>query len=70
MSVPKQTSLARNRRRNKLEIDLMRNIGAQMSNVCFNLSQRPGKEITSDSADSMRTLYQQWDAIRKQVAEV
>ena len=42
--------------------DTLRNIGAQMANVMFNLAQRPGEPITGDIAATMDSLRKQWDA--------
>ncbi len=42
--------------------DTLRNIGAQMANVMFNLSQRPGDALTGDHVATMDSLRKQWDA--------
>src|SRR6185312_12478083 len=47
------------------EIRQLRWIGRQMSNLCFNLSQRPGEPLSQRNAEVMRELYRQWDAIRR-----
>lgn len=40
--------------------ELMR-AGSQASNVCFNLRQVPGRELTHRDCDSMTTAYRVWD---------
>jgi len=42
--------------------DTLRDIGAQMANVMFNLSQRPGDALTGDHVATMDSLRKQWDA--------
>lgn len=48
----------------------IRLIGAQMSNTCYNLSQRPGEPLSEHNATIMRGLYEQWDAISRYLNEV
>lgn len=42
--------------------DTLRDIGAQMANVMFNLAQRPGDALTGDHVATMDGLRKQWDA--------
>lgn len=51
------------------ELQRLISIGAQMSNLCFNLSQRawtpydsPGSDIVRET---MEKLYREWDAARR-----
>ena len=43
------------------EIERMRVYGTLMSNVCFNLSQTPGRVVTEAEQANMRDLYKSWD---------
>lgn len=52
------------------EIQELREIGGQMSNICFNLGQNAvyedlGKMVTGRDLVSLRELQQQWDAIKR-----
>jgi hypothetical protein len=40
----------------------MRGIGGQLSNVAFNLAQRPGEPLSSDDCSMLDRLRKQWDA--------
>ena len=42
--------------------DTLRDIGAQMANVMFNLAQRPGDALAGDHVATMDSLRKQWDA--------
>ncbi len=53
------------------EIEQLRNIGAQMANVCFNLGQNArhdslGRLVTGSDLVSMYELSKNWDAIKRQ----
>lgn len=51
--------------------DTLRDIGAQMANVMFNLAQRPGEPLTGDVVATMDSLRKQWDeALTSRPAEV
>ena len=45
----------------RAEIAELRNIGSQMANLCFNLSQQP----KNPHAKQMSDLFQLWDAIAR-----
>jgi hypothetical protein len=45
------------------ELCQVRFVGQQMSNLCFNLSQN--KTIEKSVRESMKDLYQKWDAIKR-----
>jgi hypothetical protein len=47
------------------QLDRLLKVGAQMSNVMFNLAQRPGDTLTGDHVATMDSLRQQWDATRR-----
>lgn len=50
------------------EIEALRRIGSQMSNICYNLRQR--KALTDQDRDTMGELVREWDAIPRSVAIV
>ena len=45
------------------EIKELRNVGQQMSNICFNLAQN--KEQPIRYRDSMDSVRKEWDAIKR-----
>jgi hypothetical protein len=44
------------------EITELRHVGKQMANLCFNLCQ---DENQKRGAQDMKSLYRQWDAIKR-----
>lgn len=47
----------------KFEIERLRFIGGQMSNICFNLSQQSGRVLVYNDCKIMGDLVRQWDKI-------
>lgn len=47
------------------ELQEARAVGTEMSNLCFNLSQRPGEPLAVENCVSMRALARRWDERRK-----
>lgn len=45
------------------EIDQLRIVGAQMSNLCYNLHQ--SSAIDTRLRENMKELYVKWDAIKR-----
>ena len=41
----------------------LRAAGAEMANICFNLSQHEGKPLTAEWCASMRFAYAKWDSL-------
>jgi hypothetical protein len=41
-------------------------VGAQMSNLCFNLGQRPDGPVGQRNAECMRELQRQWDSAMRE----
>lgn len=49
------------------QINQMIRIGIQMSNICYNLSQR--ERIDENDQNSMQKCYKEWDAIFKKTID-
>jgi len=45
------------------EVTELRRVGAQMANVCFNLSQSPHMHV--DDKKIMAQLVRDWDAVKR-----
>ena len=43
----------------------MKNTGSLLSNVAFNWAQHPGKVLSQDDCDNLKTLQKQWDEVSK-----
>jgi len=49
------------------EIQQLRHVGQQLSNVAFNLSQTPDqpRELTVENKKMLKELYKEYDAIKR-----
>ena len=50
-------------------IDAVLVIGLQMSNLCYNLSQRKGEPVSDSNRSAMAELVRKWDAASGRLRE-
>ena len=51
------------------KLDTLISVGNQLSNLAFNLKQRPGHELTESECAAFADLQQRWDAARYALRE-
>lgn len=65
MKVPAKAAITETLRLMTQERDALRLVGAQMANLCFNLSQ--SKQVSASNAEVMARLCKEWDGIKRVV---